>query len=94
MLLALSALLTAGAGPPNRPALLSLDLLQLPAAGEQFDGFQIITHGIKALALCRKPPAWIVSYGNSNGSALQSLSLREAGGFAASTKPPPRWETM
>lgn len=67
MLLAASAVLTACAGPSTPPALLSLDPIQ-PAADERFDGVQVITHGITTLALCRKPPAWIVSYGNSNSS--------------------------
>jgi hypothetical protein len=44
---------------------LSIDLT-LPTGEESLDGFQIITHGLTVLALCHKPRAWIVSFGNGN----------------------------
>lgn len=64
-MLASFAALAGCAAPATRPALLSIDSIQL-SADERVDGFQVTPHGFTTMALCHKPPAWIVSYGNSN----------------------------
>ena len=63
------SLASCGSAPTDamRPALLSLDPAPL-VGDERLDGFEIVTHGITALALCHKPHEWIISYGNSDGS--------------------------